>query len=155
DPGVLVIGEDVGALGGLFEVTAGLRDRFGPARVIDAPISEAAQVGAGVGAALSGCRPVVGLQIADFVTPVLDQVVNHAAKWRYMSGGQVSVPLVVRGAVSSGIGMAAQHSQSLEAWFVHTPGVVVVMPSTPYDAKGLLTSAIRDDNPVVFLEKRL
>jgi pyruvate/2-oxoglutarate/acetoin dehydrogenase E1 component len=155
DAGVFVIGEDIAALGGLFEVTAGLLERYGPARVIDAPISEAAQAGAGVGAALAGCRPVVELQIADFVTLVMDQVVNHAAKWRYMSGGQVSVPLVLRGAVSSGIGMAAQHSQSLEAWFVHAPGMVVVMPSTPYDAKGLLTSAIRDDNPVVFLEKRL
>jgi pyruvate/2-oxoglutarate/acetoin dehydrogenase E1 component len=155
DPGVFVIGEDIAALGGLFEVTAGLLDRFGPERIIDAPISEAAQAGAGIGAALAGCRPVVELQIADFVTLVMDQMVNHAAKWRYMSGGQVAVPLVLRGAISSGIGMAAQHSQSLEAWFVHAPGVVVVMPSTPYDAKGLLISAIRDDNPVVFLEKRL
>jgi len=154
DPGVFVIGEDVAVLGGLFQVTAGLLERHGPARVIDAPISEAAHAGAGVGAALVGCRPVVELQIADFVTLVMDQVANHAAKWRYMSGGQVTVPLVLRAAVSSGIGMAAQHSQSLEAWFVHTPGLVVVMPSTPYDAKGLLKSAIRDDNPVVFLERR-
>jgi pyruvate/2-oxoglutarate/acetoin dehydrogenase E1 component len=108
-----------------------------------------------VGAALVGCRPVVELQIADFVSLVMDQVVNHAGKWRYMSGGRVTVPFVLRGAVSSGIGMAAQHSQTLEAWFVHAPGLVVVMPSTAYDAKGLLKSAIRDDNPVVFLEKRL
>ncbi len=155
DPGVFVIGEDIAALGGLFQVTEGLLERYGPARVIDAPISEAAHAGAGVGAALVGCRPVVELQIADFVTLVMDQIVNHAAKWRYMSGGQVSVPLVLRAAVSSGIGMAAQHSQSLEAWFVHTPGLVVVMPATPYDAKGLLKAAIRDDNPVVFLERRL
>ena len=155
DPSVFVIGEDVAALGGLFQVTAGLLDRFGASRVIDAPISEAAHAGAGVGAALVGCRPVVELQIADFVTLVMDQIANHAAKWRYMSGGQVSVPLVLRAAVSSGIGMAAQHSQTLESWFVHTPGLVVVMPSTPYDAKGLLKSAIRDDNPVVFLERRL
>ncbi len=155
DPGVFVIGEDIGQLGGLFQVTAGLLDRFGSQRVIDAPISEAAQAGAGVGAALVGCRPVVELQIADFVTLVMDQVVNHAAKWRYMSGGQVTVPFVLRGAISSGIGMAAQHSQTLEGWFVHAPGLVVIMPSTPYDAKGLLKSAIRDDNPVVFLEKRL
>ena len=155
DPGVFVIGEDIAALGGLFQVTEGLLERYGPGRVIDAPISEAAHAGAGVGAALVGCRPVVELQIADFVTLVMDQIVNHAAKWRYMSGGQVSVPLVLRAAVSSGIGMAAQHSQSLEAWFVHTPGLVVVMPSTPYDAKGLLKAAIRDDNPVVFLERRL
>src|SRR5262249_5637109 len=154
DPGVFVVGEDIAQLGGLFQVTTGLLDRFGPQRVIDAPISEAAQAGAGVGAALVGCRPVVELQIADFVSLVIDQVVNHAGKWRYMSGGRVTVPLVVRGAVSSGIGMAAQHSQTLEAWFVHAPGVVVIMPSTPYDAKGLLKAAIRDDNPVVFLEKR-
>jgi len=155
DAGVFVVGEDIGQLGGLFQVTKGLLERFGPLRVIDAPISEAAQAGAGVGAALVGCRPVIELQIADFVSLVMDQVVNHAGKWRYMSGGQVTVPFVLRGAVSSGIGMAAQHSQTLEAWFVHAPGLVVIMPSTPHDAKGLLKSAIRDDNPVVFLEKRL
>jgi pyruvate dehydrogenase E1 component beta subunit len=155
EPGVFVIGEDIGMHGGLFGVTTGLLDRFGPARVIDSPISEAAIAGAGVGGALVGCRPVVELQIFDFVTLTMDQIANHAAKWRYMSGGQVSVPMVLRGPISSGIGMAAQHSQSLEAWFVHTPGLIVVMPSTPYDAKGLLTSAIREDNPVVFMEKRL
>jgi 2-oxoisovalerate dehydrogenase E1 component len=155
DPAVFVIGEDVATIGGLFQVTAGLLERFGPRRVIDAPISEAGQAGVGVGAALVGCRPVVELQIADFVSLVMDQVVNHAGKWRYMSGGRVTVPFVLRGAVSSGIGMAAQHSQTLEAWFVHAPGLAVVMPSTPYDAKGLLKAAIRDDNPVVFLEKRL
>lgn len=155
EAGVFVVGEDIAQHGGLFQVTAGLLERYGPQRVIDAPISEAAQAGAGVGAALVGCRPVIELQIADFVTLTMDQVVNHAAKWRYMSGGQVSVPMVIRGAISSGIGMAAQHSQTLEAWFVHAPGLVVVMPSTPYDAKGLLKSAIREDNPVVFLEKRL
>jgi 2-oxoisovalerate dehydrogenase E1 component len=155
DSGVFVIGEDIAAMGGLFRVTAGLLERFGPRRVIDAPISEAAQVGAAVGAALVGCRPVVELQIADFVSLVMDQVVNHAGKWRYMSGGRVTVPFVLRGAVSSGIGMAAQHSQTLESWFVHAPGLVVIVPSTPYDAKGLLKAAIRDDNPVVFLEKRL
>ena len=152
---VLLIGEDIGSIGGLFQVTAGLLDRFGTQRVIDSPISEAAIAGFGVGAALVGGRPIVELQISDFVTLTMDQVVNHAAKWRYMSGGQVSVPMVLRGAISSGIGMAAQHSQTLEAWFVHAPGLVVVMPSTPYDAKGLLKSAIREDNPVVFLEKRL
>jgi pyruvate/2-oxoglutarate/acetoin dehydrogenase E1 component len=155
DPGVFVVGEDIAQIGGLFQVTAGLLDRFGPQRVIDAPISEAAQAGAGVGAALVGCRPVIELQIADFVSLTMDQVVNHAAKWRYMSGGRVTVPFVLRGAVSSGIGMAGQHSQTLEAWFVHAPGLVVIMPSTAYDAKGLLKAAIRDDNPVVFLEKRL
>jgi len=155
DPAVFVIGEDIARHGGLFHVTAGLLDEFGSARVIDSPISEAGISGAGVGAALVGARPVVELQISDFFTLTMDQVVNHAAKWRYMSGGQVTVPFVIRGPISNGIGMAAQHSQSLEAWFVHTPGLVVVMPSTPYDAKGLLKSAIRDDNPVVFLEKRL
>lgn len=155
DDGVFVIGEDIAAHGGLFKVTAGLLERFGPRRVLDSPISEAAITGAGVGAALVGCRPIVELQIFDFVTLTMDQLVNHAAKWRYMSGGQVSVPLVVRGPVSSGIGMAAQHSQTLEAWFVHTPGLVVIMPSTAYDAKGLLKAAIREDNPVVCLEKRL
>jgi pyruvate/2-oxoglutarate/acetoin dehydrogenase E1 component len=155
DDGVFVVGEDIANMGGLFQVTAGLLDRYGPGRVIDAPISEAGQAGAGVGAALVGCRPVIELQISDFVTLTMDQIVNHAAKWRYMSGGQVTVPMVLRGAISNGIGMAAQHSQTLEAWFVHAPGLVVVMPSTPFDAKGLLKSAIREDNPVVFLEKRL
>ena len=123
--------------------------------MIDSPISEAAIAGSGVGAAIIGCRPVVELQISDFVTLTMDQVVNHAAKWRYMSGGRVSVPFVIRGPVSNGIGMAAQHSQTLEAWFVHAPGLIVIMPATPYDAKGLLKSAIREPNPVVFLEKRL
>ncbi len=155
DAGVFVVGEDIAAMGGLFQVTSGLLSRFGPQRVIDAPISEAAQAGAAVGAALVGCRPVVELQIADFVSLVMDQIVNHAGKWRYMSGGRVTVPFVLRGAVSSGIGMGAQHSQTLEAWFVHAPGLVVIMPSTPYDAKGLLKAAIRDDNPIVFLETRL
>src|SRR5262249_34020163 len=155
DPSVLVIGEDIAELGGLFKVTDGLLGRFGRERVIDSPISEAGIAGSGVGRALVGCRRVVELQISDFVTLTMDQVANHAAKWRYMSGGRVSVPFVIRGPISNGIGMAAQHSQSLEAWFVHTPGLIVVMPSTPYDAKGLLKSAIREPNPVVFLEKRL
>jgi pyruvate dehydrogenase E1 component beta subunit len=155
DEAVFVIGEDIAAHGGLFAVTAGLLGRFGPQRVIDSPISEAAITGAAVGAALVGSRPVVELQIFDFVTLTMDQLVNHAAKWRYMSGGQVSVPMVLRGPISNGIGMAAQHSQTLEAWFVHTPGLVVLMPSTAYDAKGLLKSAIRDPNPCVMLEKRL
>jgi pyruvate dehydrogenase E1 component beta subunit len=155
DPRLFAIGEDIASHGGLFGVTAGLLDRYGPGRVIDSPISEAAITGAGVGAALIGSRAIIELQIFDFVTLAMDQLVNHAAKWRYMSGGQASVPIVVRGPVSSGIGMAAQHSQTLEAWFVHTPGLLVVMPSNAGDAKGLLKSAIREDNPVVFLEKRL
>ena len=155
DQSTLVIGEDIARHGGLFKVTAGLLDEFGPQRVIDSPISEAAITGFGAGGALIGCRPVVELQISDFVSLAMDQLVNHAAKWRYMSGGQVSVPLVVRGPISNAIGMAAQHSQTLEAWFVHAPGLIVIMPSNAYDAKGLLKSAIRDDNPVLFLEKRL
>jgi pyruvate dehydrogenase E1 component beta subunit len=155
DRTIFVIGEDIARHGGLFRVTAGLLDEFGAKRVIDSPIAEAGITGVGVGGALIGCRPIVELQISDFVTLTMDQLVNHAAKWRYMSGGQVSVPLVVRGPISNGIGMAAQHSQTLEAWFVHSPGLVVIMPSNAYDAKGLLKSAIRDDNPVVFLEKRL
>jgi pyruvate/2-oxoglutarate/acetoin dehydrogenase E1 component len=155
DPSVFMIGEDIGRTGGLFNVSAGLQERFGNHRVVDSPISEAAISGAGVGAALVGCRPVVELQHFDFVTLAMDQIVNHAAKWRYMSGGRVSVPLVVRGPIANGVGLAAQHSQSLEAWFVHTPGLIVVMPSTPYDAKGLLKAAIRTDNPVLMLEKRL
>ena len=155
DERVFTIGEDIARNGGLFGVTKGLLDRFGSARVIDSPISEAAISGAGVGAALVGSRPVVELQHFDFVTLAMDQLVNHAAKWRYMSGGSVTVPLVVRGPIANGVGLAAQHSQSLESWFVHTPGLVVIMPSTPYDAKGLLKAAIRDDNPTLILEKRL
>jgi pyruvate dehydrogenase E1 component beta subunit len=155
DPSLIVVGEDVAAFGGLFEVTAGLLASFGPQRVVDTPISEAAITGMGIGAALVGCRAVVELQIADFLTLAMDQLVNHAAKWRYMSGGQVTVPLVVRAPVTSGTGLGAQHGQSLEAWLVHVPGLAVVMPATPYDAKGLLKSAVRDDNPIVMLEKRM
>jgi len=152
---VFVMGEDVGKMGGLFKVTQGLWEEFGPQRVIDTPISEAAIAGAGVGSALVGARPVIEFQFLDFITIAMDQIVNHAAKLRYMTGGMVSVPLVVRAPVCGGIGLGAQHSQSLEAWFAHVPGLKVVMPSTPADAKGLLKSAIRDDNPVLFLEHRL
>ena len=155
DPLVFVIGEDVGNMGGLFSVTKGLLDEFGPQRVIDAPISEAAIAGAGVGSALVGARPVIEFQFQDFMTIAMDQIVNHAAKLRYMSGGMVSIPLVVRAPVCTGVGLGAQHSQSLEAWFVHVPGLKVVMPSSPADAKGLLKSAIRDNNPVIFLESRM
>lgn len=155
DESVFMIGEDIGRNGGLFKVSDGLQQRFGTDRVVDSPISEAAISGAGVGAALVGCRPVVELQHFDFVTLAMDQIVNHAAKWRYMSGGNVKVPLVIRGPVANGVGLAAQHSQSLESWFVHVPGLVVIMPSNPYDAKGLLKAAIRDDNPVLVMEKRL
>jgi pyruvate/2-oxoglutarate/acetoin dehydrogenase E1 component len=152
---VFVMGEDIGKMGGLFKVTSNLQDEFPPERVIDTPISEAAIAGAGVGAALAGTRPVIEFQFLDFITIAMDQIVNHAAKLRYMTGGMVSVPVVFRAPVCGGINLGAQHSQSLEAWFVHVPGLKVVMPSTPADAKGLLKSAIRDDNPVIFLEHRL
>ncbi|MFZ0036065.1 MAG: alpha-ketoacid dehydrogenase subunit beta [Candidatus Acidiferrales bacterium] len=155
DSCVFVMGEDIGRMGGLFKVTKGLLEEFGVDRVIDTPISEAAIAGAGVGSALVGARPVIEFQFLDFITLAMDQVVNHAAKLRYMTGGSVSVPLVLRAPVCGGVGLGAQHSQSLEAWFVHVPGLKVVMPSTPADAKGLLKSAIRDDNPVLFLEHRL
>jgi len=152
---VFVMGEDVGKMGGLFKVTQGLLEEFGSQRVVDTPISEAAIAGAGVGSALVGARPVIEFQFLDFMTIAMDQIVNHAAKLRYMTGGMVSLPLVARAPVCAGVGLGAQHSQSLEAWFVHVPGLKVVMPSTPADAKGLLKSAIRDNNPVLFLEHRL
>ena len=149
------MGEDVGVYGGAFGVSAGMIDEFGPERVMDTPISEAAIAGAAVGAAVSGLRPVAEIMFSDFVTIAMDQIVNQAAKMRYMFGGQAKVPFVLRAAGGSGTGAAAQHSQSLEAWFCHVPGLKVVMPSTPRDAKGLLKAAIRDDNPVVFLEHKL
>lgn len=155
DESVFAIGEDIVTNGGLFGVHANCLDKFGRARVIDSPISEAGIAGLAVGAAIIGSRPVVEVQIADFMTLMMDAIVNHAAKYHYMTGGMVSVPAVFRGPISSGVGMAAQHSQSLESWFVHTPGLIVVMPSNAADAKGLLKSAIRDNNPVVFLEKRM
>ncbi len=155
DPRVFVMGEDVGLIGGIFGATRGLREAFGEERVRDTPISEPTFVGMGVGAAVSGLRPIVELQIFDFVAMTMDQIVNQAAKFRYMLGGTPTVPLVIRGPQGGGIRLAAQHSQSLEAWFIHVPGLVVVAPSTPADAKGLLTSAIRDDNPVIFLEHKV
>ncbi len=154
DARVFVMGEDVGLIGGIFGVTRGLRETFGEDRVRDTPISEATFLGAGVGAAIAGLRPIVEIQIFDFVAMTMDQIVNQAAKFRYMLGGRPTVPLVIRGPQGGGIRLAAQHSQSLEAWFVHVPGLVVLAPSTPYDAKGLLVSAIRDDNPVIFLEHK-
>ena len=157
DPRVFLIGEDIGVPGGFgggFTVTLGLADEFGRGRVIDTPISEGAIVGAAVGAAMVGMRPVAEMQYGDFVFCAMDQVVNQAAKMHYMSNGQTSVPMVLRlpvGASERG----AQHGQSTEALFMHTPGLKVVCPATPYDAKGLLLAAIRDDNPVVFLEHKL
>ena len=155
DARVFVMGEDVGLIGGIFAVTRGLRETFGEERLRDTPITEPAFAGMGVGAAIAGLRPVVEVQIFDFVTLMMDQIVNQAAKFRYMLGGAPTVPLVIRGPQGGGIRLAAQHSQSLEAWFIHVPGLTVVAPSTPYDAKGLLASAIRDDNPVIFLEHKM
>jgi 2-oxoisovalerate dehydrogenase E1 component len=155
DPDVFVMGEDIAETGGIFQATAGLSERFGLARVRDTPISEAAFCGAGVGAAIAGMRPVVEVQIFDFVTQMMDMIVNQAAKFRFMNGGTARVPIVIRGPQGGGIRLAAQHSQSLEAWFMHIPGLVVIAPSTPYDAKGLLAAAIRDDNPVIFLEHKM
>jgi pyruvate/2-oxoglutarate/acetoin dehydrogenase E1 component len=155
DPAVFVMGEDVGRAGGVFNVTAGLQDEFGKDRVMDTPISEAGVAGLGVGTALTGMRPVVEIMFVDFMTLAMDQVVNQAAKLYYMTGGQARVPLVIRSGMGAGRGAAAQHSQSLQAWMAHIPGLKVVMPSTPYDAKGLLKSAIRDDNPVIYLEDKM
>lgn len=155
DSSVFVLGEDVGETGGIFKVTSGLFEKFGSARVRDTPISEAGFGGAAVGAAIAGMRPIVELQIFDFVACMMDIIVNQAAKFRFMNGGVPKVPVVIRGPQGGGIRLAAQHSQSLEAWFAHIPGLVVVAPSTPYDAKGLLVSAIRDDNPVIFLEHKM
>ncbi len=155
DETVFVIGEDVGTYGGIFGVTAGLLEKFGSRRVKDTPISESAIVGSAVGAAATGLRPVAELMMLDFATVCMDQIVNQAAKMRYMFGGKTKLPLVVRAEGGAGANAAAQHSQCLEAWFIHVPGRKVVMPSTPYDAKGLLKSSIRDDNPVIFIEHKV
>lgn len=155
DKRVFIIGEDVGVYGGAFGVTRGLLDQFGAERVIDTPISELGIAGAITGAALTGMRPVGEIMFMDFMTLASDQIVNQAAKIRFMFGGTAEVPWVLRAPAGSGTGAAAQHSQSLENWFVHIPGLKVVMPSTPYDVKGLLIAAIRDDNPVIFLEHKL
>ena len=154
DPTVFLLGEDIGAFGGAYTVTKGLYEEFGAERVRDTPISEAAIIGAAIGAALTGMRPVAEIQFNDFLTCAMDQIVNQAAKIHLMSGGQAKVPIVIRAPVGA-TGRAAQHSQSLEAFFMHTPGLKVVVPSTPYDAKGLLVASIRDDNPVLFFEHKL
>ena len=155
DERVCVLGEDVGKYGGVLQVTRGLYDRFGSKRVRDTPISEAGFTGIGVGAAMTGTRPVVELMYIDFSALAMDQIVNQAAKARYMFGGKASVPMVIRTQGGGGRGNAAQHSQSLEMWYVHTPGLIVMQPATPYDAKGLLKAAIRDENPVIFIEHKL
>ncbi len=156
DPRVFLMGEDVGAIGGIFATSRGLQEKFGPERVRDAPISEAAIVGYAIGAAVAGLRPVVECGgFVDFLSLTMDQIVNQAAKLRYMFGGKGTVPIVVRAAQGTGVKLAAQHSQSLEAWFAHIPGLIVVCPSTPADAKGLLLAAIRNPNPVIFLEHKM
>jgi pyruvate/2-oxoglutarate/acetoin dehydrogenase E1 component len=155
DPRVFTLGEDIGVYGGAFGVTGDLVHRFGTERVIDTPISELGIAGAAVGAAITGMRPVLEFQFSDFVTLAMEQIVNQAAKIRFMFGGKASVPMVVRMPAGSGTGAAAQHSQSLEAWFAHVPGLKVVQPATPHDAKGLLLAAIDDPNPVLIFEHKL
>jgi pyruvate/2-oxoglutarate/acetoin dehydrogenase E1 component len=152
---VIMLGEDIGSAGGVFKILVGLREEFGDERIIDTPIAEAGYVGLGVGAALTGLRPIVELMFGDFMALAMDQIVNQAAKLRYMSGGQATVPLTIRATMGAGRSSAAQHSQSLHAWAAHVPGLKVVIPSTPTDAIGLLKTAIRDDNPVVVFEDKM
>ena len=155
DDMVVIMGEDVGEFGGVFQATATLYETFGPSRVRDTPISEQAIVGAALGSALAGLRPVAEIMFIDFTSQAMDQIVNQCAKFHFMTGGQAIVPVVIRTQGGVGFGDAAQHSQSLEAWHAHVPGLKVVMPSTPYDAKGLLKASIRDDNPIIFIEHKL
>jgi pyruvate/2-oxoglutarate/acetoin dehydrogenase E1 component len=155
NPDIILLGEDIGLYGGVFKVTEGLLARYGPERVRETPISEAGFVGASVGLAMTGKHPMAELMFMDFAWVAADQIFNQAAKMRYMSGGQVSLPLVIRTQQGGGRGNAAQHSQSLESIFTHIPGLKVALPATPYDAKGLLKSAFRDQNPVVFIEHKL
>ncbi len=155
DPRVFIMGEDVAEAGTPFKVLSGLVEEFGTARIIDSPISEAGITGLGVGSAMTGMRPIIDLMFGDFIALAMDQIVNQAAKIHYMSGGKLRVPLVVRTTMGATRRTAAQHSQSLHAWVSHVPGLKVVLPSTPYDAKGLLKTAIRDDNPVVFFEDKM
>jgi len=152
---VFIMGEDIAEHGGAYGVTKGLYEEFGKDRIRNTPISEAGFVGAGLGAAITGMRPIVELMYIDFATVAMDQIVNQIAKIRYMFGGKVKVPLVIRTQGGGGRGSAAQHSQSLETWFTHVPGLKVIKPSTPYDAKGLLKTAVRDDNPVLFVEQKM
>lgn len=155
DPSVFMLGEDIGVYGGAFGVSGDLVHRFGEDRVRDTPISELGIVGAAVGAALTGMKPIVEIQFSDFTAQAMDQIVNQAAKIHFMLGGELAVPMVLRAPLGSGTGAAAQHSQSLEAWFAHVPGLKVVMPSSPYEAKGLLLAALDDPNPVIVLEHKL
>ena len=155
DPSVFLLGEEVGQYQGAYKITQGLLQEFGEWRVRDTPIAEEAIAGVAVGAAFVGMRPIAEMMTFNFSILALDQIVNHAAKYRYMSGGQIRCPMVMRGPSGAAAQVAAQHSQAFESWFVHIPGLVVVMPSTPKDAKGLLKSAIRDDNPVIFMENEV
>lgn len=155
DSSIFLLGQDVGVYGGAFRVSEGLFEEFGPGRVIDAPISEAAMVGAGIGAAMVGMRPVVEVQYADFLTIPMDQLVNNAAKMRYIYGGELGVPLVVRAPFGAGRSSGPHHSQSPEAWFMNVPGIKMVMPSNPYDAKGLMLACLRDPDPCIFFECKL
>ena len=155
DPKVLIMGEDIGPQGGVFGTTSGLFDKYGCDRILDTPISENSFVGCAVGAAITGLRPVVEIMYIDFIALAMDQIINQAAKVRYMYGGKVKVPLVVRTQGGAGKGNAGHHSQSLEVLFCHIPGLKVVMPSTPHDAKGLLKASIREDNAVIFIEHKL
>jgi pyruvate/2-oxoglutarate/acetoin dehydrogenase E1 component len=154
DSRVFTMGEDVGRYGGVMKVTRGLMEKYGEMRCVDTPISEEGFTGIGVGAALSGLRPVIEIMWIDFATLAMDAIVNQAAKMHYMFGGKARVPIVIRTHGGAGLSYAAQHSQSLESWFVNVPGLITIMPSTPYDAKGLLKSAIRDDNPIIFIEDK-
>jgi len=155
DESVYVLGEDVGCFGGCFGATAGLFDEFGDKRVKDTPITEGAIIGCAVGSAATGLRPVAELMFSDFCTVAMDMIVNQAAKMRYMVGGKITLPMVIRMPLGAGVSASAQHSQSLEAWFTHIPGLKVVYPTTPEDALGLLMTSIEDDNPVIFLEHKL
>ncbi len=154
DDRVFIVGEDVGPRGGVFRATLGLYDKYGPQRVIDSPLAELSIVGVGIGAALYGLRPICEIQFADFIYPAFNQIVSEAAKLCYRSNGEWTVPLVIRAPYGGGIGGGLYHSQSLEAFFTHVPGLKVVIPSTPYDAKGLLKAAVRDPNPVLFFEPK-
>ena len=155
DPNVFLMGEDIGVYGGAFQVTGDLVERFGTERVIDMPISELGGAGVAVGAAMTGMKPIFEFQFSDFATLAMEQIVNQAAKMRYMLGGEISVPLVMRFPAGSGTGAAAQHSQSLEAWLAHVPGLKVLQPATPHDAKGLLLAAVADPDPVMIFEHKL
>jgi pyruvate dehydrogenase E1 component beta subunit len=155
DPRVFLMGEDIGVYGGAFQVTGDLIERFGEERVIDMPISELGGAGVAVGAAVTGMRPIFEFQFSDFATLAMEQIVNQAAKMRFMLGGEVSVPVVMRFPAGSGTGAAAQHSQSLEAWLAHVPGLKVIQPATPHDAKGMLLAAVADPDPVMIFEHKL